>query len=264
MEESRKTLKERKEYLQQLVKEKNQALQKAPEGWLRTCKHREGWQYYYRNNPKDSNGCYIKEQDMKFAKCLAQRDYDRKLVNTAEQEIKAIDKYFQVMPKTIAEDIYPTLHPARQSIITPIRETDEAYIQKWESVKYSGKEFSEDAPELYTLRGERVRSKSEMLIADMLSQEGIPYRYEYPLYIKGFGKVYPDFTILNINTRKEVLWEHFGMMDDPEYVEKSIKKIAMYERQGIFLGEGLIVTFESKNLPLNSKMVDCTIKHYLI
>jgi hypothetical protein len=168
MEESRKTLKERKEYLQQLVKEKNQALQKAPEGWLRTCKHREGWQYYYRNNPKDSNGCYIKEQDMKFAKCLAQRDYDRKLVNTAEQEIKAIDKYFQVMPKTIAEDIYPTLHPARQSIITPIRETDVAYIRKWESVEYKVKEFSEDAPELYTLRGERVRSKSEMLIADMV------------------------------------------------------------------------------------------------
>ena len=30
MEESRKTLKERKEYLQQLVKEKNQALQRQP------------------------------------------------------------------------------------------------------------------------------------------------------------------------------------------------------------------------------------------
>lgn len=262
MEETLEMLKMRKEYLLRLVKEKNQALQKAPEGWLRTCRHREGWQYYYRNDPKNFNGNYIKEKDMELAKSLAQRDYDEKIVSVAEQEIKAIDKYFQTIPKGSAEDIYQTLHPARQSIVTPIRETDAEYIRKWESVKYSGKEFLEDTPELYTLRGERVRSKSENMIADMLYQEGIPYRYEYPLRIKGFGVVYPDFTILDVKNKKEMLWEHFGMMDDSAYVEKAIKKIAMYERQGIFLGEGLIVTFEAKNLPLNSKMVGCTIKHY--
>ena len=264
MEESRKTLKERKEYLQQLVKEKNQALQRAPEGWLRMCKHRDGWQYYYRNDPKDSNGCYIKEQDMKLAKCLAQRDYDKKLVNTAEEEIKAIDKYLKYLPQTTVEDIYPTLHPARQKLVTPIRETDAEYIKRWESVEYKGKEFLVEAPELYTLKGERVRSKSEMLIADMLSQEGIPYRYEYPLHMNGFGKVYPDFTILNMKTRKEVIWEHFGMMDDLIYVEKALKKITMYEQQGIFLGEDLILTYESQNMPLNSKMVRRVIKHYLV
>ncbi len=264
MQQIKELLDARKQYLEQLIKEKKQNLIKAPGGHLRICAGGNKTQYYHRTETNDFSGVYIKAKDIKLAKELAQKDYDLQVINACKKELEAIKKYETSCPDKIAESIYQALHPARQSIVTPICETDEAYIQKWESVEYSGKEFSEDAPELYTLRGERVRSKSEMLIADMLSQEGIPYRYEYPLYMKGFGKVYPDFTILNINTRKEVLWEHFGMMDDPEYVEKAIKKIAMYERQGIFLGEGLVVTFESKNLPLNSKMVDCTIKHYLI
>ena len=67
----------------------------------------------------------------------------------------------------------------------------------------------------YTSKGERVRSKSEVIIADVLNREGVPYRYEYPIYIKGIGKIYPDFTVLNIGIRKEMIWDHFGMMDDP-------------------------------------------------
>lgn len=66
------------------------------------------------------------------------------------------------------------LHKERQKLIHPIRETDE-----------------------------RVRSKSEVIIADILNQEGIPYRYECPLQLKGWGKVYPDFTVLSERERPE-------------------------------------------------------------
>lgn len=262
MEETQKALSVRREYLQQLIDEKSQVVKKAPEGSLRMSKHRDGWQYYYRKETKDFNGTYIKERDRKFAKSLAQRDYDKKLIQVAQQEIKAIDKYFQSLPETTVEHIYQALHPARKIIVKPIRETDEEYVKTWEGVKYRGKEFVEDAPELYTLKGERVRSKSEMLIADRLYQEGIPYRYEYPLHIRGFGNIYPDFTILDVKKRKEVLWEHLGMMDDSEYVEKSLKKIEMYEKQKRIPGEGLILTYETKRMPLNSKIIDCKIKYY--
>lgn len=52
-----------------------------------------------------------------------------------------------------------------------------------------------------------MRSKSEVIIADLLNKEGIPYRYEFPLYLKEFNTVYPDFTILNVRKRKEIYWE---------------------------------------------------------
>ena len=114
------------------------------------------------------------------------------------------------------------------------------------------------------MKGERVRSKSEVIIADMLSKEGIPYRYEYPLYIKGFGKIYPDFTVLNIKKREELLWEHFGMMDDAEYAEAAIRKIATYEQNGIYPGEKLILTYETRKNPINQRVINGLIEHFLV
>lgn len=84
-------------------------------------------------------------------------------------------------------------------------------------------------------RGERVRSKTEKIIADKLYSMGIPYRYEYPVKIKGYGMIYPDFMLLNISTRENICFEHFGMMDNAEYCEKAIKKIEGYIKSGYVL-----------------------------
>lgn len=142
-------------------------------------------------------------------------------------------------------------------------ETDEQYIHNWEGVVYQGKGFDDTTPEIYTAKGEGVRSKSEVIIADILNQEGIPYRYEYPLQLKGWGRVYPDFTVLNVRERKEIYWEHLGMMDDPNYVENALQKLALYQQNGIFSGKNLILTYETKKTPVNQKAVRLMIEEYL-
>lgn len=38
-------------------------------------------------------------------------------------------------------------------MITPIQQTDEEFVRKWSEVKYKGKTFWEDIPELYTEEG---------------------------------------------------------------------------------------------------------------
>ncbi len=75
--------------------------------------------------------------------------------------------------------------------------------------------------------------------------------------------VYPDFMTLNIQARKEIWWEHLGMMDDPNYVENAIRKIVSYEQNGIFPGENLILTYETKKNPLNQKVIKMMIQRYL-
>lgn len=263
MEQIKNILKERENYLQKLKQEKQNALAKVPEGSLRLCKHGNKTQYYHRNHPKDSNGVYIKDRDLELAKKLAQKDYDKRVLNCTEKELSAINKYLSSCPQTQAEHIYEELHVERQKIIIPIRETDEEYVRKWQEEKYQGKEFYDDTPELYTQRGERVRSKSELIIADILNQTGVPYRYEYPLYLNGMGWIYPDFTVLNVDERKELFWEHFGMMDEPTYAESAIKKIATYEQNGIYVGNKLILTFETRMVPINQKLVRKLIEHHL-
>ena len=256
-------LKLRQKQLLQWQKEIKNALEDAPAGTLRVCKHGNRTQYYHRYEPQDFNGIYIPQKDRSKAKKLAQKDYNKKLLCSIEKELLAIQKYFSSFPEYNAEQVYGHLHPERQKLITPIYEPDDTFISNWESLKYEGKGFYANMPELFTAKGERVRSKSEIIIADLLNKEGIPYRYEYPIYLPGFGTVYPDFTTLNTSNRKEFLWEHFGMMDDPVYIENALLKIATYEQHGFFPGNNLILTYESKQNPINQKILLTLIEQYL-
>lgn len=76
--------------------------------------------------------------------------------------------------------------------------------------------------------------------------------------------IYPDFTVLNIKTRKTLYYEHFGMMDNPEYCKNALEKIEIYESNGIHLGEELFVTFESSLRPLSLSQLDILIEHSFI
>ena len=61
------------------------------------------------------------------------------------------------------------------------------FIQKWSSEPFTGKEMTGEAPDYETDKGEIVRSKSELIIANTLAKLGIPYKYECPLFLRGFG-----------------------------------------------------------------------------
>ena len=109
-----------------------------------------------------------------------------------------------------------------------------------------------------------MRSKSEKILSDYFYRKNIPYKYEKPLLLKGYGIVYPDFTFLSKRTRKEIYWEHEGRMDDPEYARTAIKKIQTYEDNGIYVGDRLILTFETETTILNTKDIERNVRRYLI
>ena len=149
----------------------------------------------------------------------------------------------------------------------PLNIPDSDFADLWQSLRYKGKTIENTG--LLTAKGECVRSKSEIIIADVLASLGIPYRYEFPHELKCVEssrcvKVYSDFTCLNVRTRKEFVWEHFGMMDDAEYAQNAVVKIEMYQNSGYFLGDNFIFTMESRDKPLNSQMVQKLAKKYLV
>lgn len=76
-----------------------------------------------------------------------------------------------------------------------------------------------------TTRGDRVASKSEVIIADLLHKyelkQQLSYEYEEELFAPDGGK--QDFRLWDFTIRvrgKTFYWEHCGMMDDPVYKEK--------------------------------------------
>ena len=94
-----------------------------------------------------------------------------------------------------------------------------------------------------TEKGEMVRSKSEMIIANMLFENHVPYTYEKELEIGGFRKI-PDFTIEDEESGDIWYWEHCGMMNDANYKKRWEAKKKLYAENGIVEEKNLIITEE--------------------
>ena len=204
---------------------------------------------------------------MELRRYLCQKEYDRKVFQAARQELVHLEKLESIYQgaghREACDTIYENMQKERKALITPVRCTDEEYRKQWENAAYKKKEIGKDAPELFTNKGEQVRSKSEILIANALEKHDIPYRYEAPLMLKGYGLIHPDFTVLNVKLRKEFYLEHLGLMDDEEYRENALRRVLAYERAGIFPGEQLILTHETGKCPLDVRIVEKLITHYL-
>ena len=142
--------------------------------------------------------------------------------------------------------------PAKRELVRMSYKSDEQYLSEWINQEYERMAFRDGFPEYYTRQGLRVRSKSEVIIADILDEMGVPFLYEKPIQL-GMGTVHPDFTLLDIGKRKEVYWEHFGMMDDMDYRNNAILKIRKYESNGLYQYDSVIWSFETGSNPLNTR-----------
>lgn len=249
-------LKEKLAELEKLKVKAEKSLEKAPEGSLVLSSSNGAEQYYHRTERGQSKGKYIPAEKRKFAMALAQKDYDQKLLKAVGRDQKKIGKMLELLKGLEVSKVYEELAEPRKKLVKSYVLTDEQYVEKWLSVKYSGKTFLPDTPMIKTERGERVRSKAEKILADKFYAMGIPYRYEYPVKVKGYGMVYTDFTLLNIAERKEIYFEHFGMMDNPEYCQNAILKLEEYAKSGIVLGKNLLVTFETSQQAVDMVSVE--------
>ena len=70
--------------------------------------------------------------------------------------------------------------------------------------------------------------------------------------------IYPDFTCLRLADRKTILWEHLGMMTDPIYCQKAMKKIDIYAKNGLYKVETLYIHLNRK---IQSKHNECGKSH---
>ena len=273
--------------LKQVLAVTQKHLANTPQGHLRVSQKGHNPEFYQITDPGDTLDSYIPRTKLALARRLAQKDYDSRLIKQLKQEIRALQKY---LAQTKGGDsckpggdsdghgsstgsaltaIYTKLCPARQSLVTPITLTDSQYAAQWQAVSWTGQLSSPDSDDYITARRERVRSKSEVIIADTLARHGIPYRYEYPLELKSgrdgaFRTIHPDFLCLNVRTRAEFYWEHFGLMDDPDYLERTLGKLKDFAENKILPGKNLLFTMESTACKLSTRQIENLINEFLV
>lgn len=280
------TLRARLKSLRRVMVVLRESIKDSPDGRLRIAVHNGRPQWYCVTKESDSKGEYIRQKDEALARQLAQKGYSKDALAELRRQETEITRFLKRHTPARLNELFEKMHTSRRALTTPLTLSPDEYARQWLSAPYVKKAFAPDEPVLQTARGERMRSKSELLIADVLASLQIPYRYEYPHRLKiplaagGFGaggseaggfdaggseagapigsrkKVfYPDFTCLNVRTRQEFIWEHFGLMDKPEYARNAMDKLDIYEANGFFYGDGLIFTKEFEGAPLNPVQV---------
>ena len=89
--------------------------------------------------------------------------------------------------------------------------------------------FLEEALIHRTKRGDLVRSKSEVIIANELLAQGVDrYEYEAPLALPDGRTRYPDFTVVDDDTGERYYWEHLGLLHNPDYAARWTRKLNAY------------------------------------
>lgn len=262
--------------LELVLKEKQMKVKHDQTGLIRIVKNHGSFQFYKRKSKRDAQGIYMPRAQNSLALKLIQNDYDTKAINSLHEEISLLKVFLKKYKINNTTHLFEKLSSSRRKLITPLTLPDERFVKNWLATEYKKKQIPEDAPKLFTDNGEQVRSKSEVIIANSLKAAGIPYRYEFPLTLNRRAEIaktsrssdlctfHPDFYCLNLRTRKEFIWEHFGMMDDAEYAIHAGEKLLLYQQNGYLPGRNLIITMETSRALFSSRAAKQIIEEYLI
>lgn len=255
-------MKRERDFLRKMLNEMEGKLQKLPQGTLRCTQSKNITQYYV-------NGSYLKKEQQRKAAEICERQYYEPLCKEIEKILEKWEALIYTYEKNQLDASYEKLCGARKVLLKEaVYKTKSQMIQDFMEEVYPSGSFEEnDEKEIFTIKGERVRSKSEKIIADELFRRGIPYKYEKPLVLEDRGRKItfrPDFTILNVPQRKRYILEHLGMMDDPAYVAGAMRKLNIYEKNNYLLGRDLILLRESSENPLNIKILQNYIEEYFV
>ena len=245
--------------IEQQIKLIQQQLKKLPEGKL-LCSYEGPYVKWYRSDGHKKK--YISKKDRILAEQLAQKTYLQFLVEDLEKEKLAIDFYLRHYPKESGKaDKLLAESSEFQNLLSPYFSPLSKELDDWMKSPY---QHNLKHPEHLTQKisaTEFVRSKSEAMIAKVLKQNKIPYRYENQLILNDV-ELYPDFTIRHPKTGEYFYWEHFGLLHKVEYVKNMHTKMQLYTSNHIMPGIQLITTYETKEKPLTFEMVELLVNYY--
>jgi len=257
-------------------------LDNAPEGCLK-WQRKNGKVYYYQQfvknlekkrhnemlfNEKGVNKWgrkYIRKDEFLVAEKLAQKQYYLSISPIIEKQIALLKKLIDTYPDNKMESIYDELSIERKNLVIPVCISAKEQVKRWKAEVYEKTVMYPENLKYETEQGELVRSKSEVIIANILyhNSENILYKYERPLELKINGKekiFYPDFTIINKHTGKITYWEHAGRMDDPYYAGDFVRKMNVYVENDLLPGRDIFLTFETLSNQLDINAVNKLIK----
>ena len=107
-----------------------------------------------------------------------------------------------------------------------------------------------------TADGKTARSKSELVLHNILTQLGIPFKNDVDINLRTETgeKVYKNADFVMPGKHGEyIILEHFGMLDSEDYLLRAIHKIRIYGLNGYTLNDRLFISMDGFNGSLNAQ-----------
>ncbi len=208
-----------------------------------------GKMYYERTRDSTSGKRVIKQiGDARHPDVIKikQEKYNQKLLEVLETEKKTIIEAIKCIEKNSVNDIDAAL-PEVYRDDTGLVNKNTVFMTYDDWMKKPFRRNGYKIPEKSNIAvdGTKVRSKSEVIIYDLLTFLGIPFKYDVDVNLRNENneKVYKnvDFVIPSANG-SNILIEHLGMLSKEDYLENSFHKIRLYIMNGYALNETLFLT----------------------
>ena len=246
-------------HLSSCIQQIESQLQTLPDGKL-TYSQTGKYTKWYQSTSQGRT--YIPKSNRSFAEQLALKTYLMHLLNVYIAELKNLKHYLDHHIPSSTEQSFLS-NPVFQELLAPYFKPLSDDLNNWVKDSYPTNPYPYKHSPLTSPSGHNVRSKSELLIAMTLYTNKIPFRYECALQL-GEVTIYPDFTIRHPKTGEYFYYEHFGMADDPKYSSKIGERIQRYISNGIIPGINLIISFETKDHPLDPILLEETVHKYFL
>ena len=232
------------------------AFAEGPEGTLQRGKVNGSPRYMHSIHDPAGNGGkrYIRRiihHDPELIRSLATKEYARLALRQVERNKHYVNQLCRCITDVDHDKLIANMKSAYRLLppgcftLDDNSPTDLMMQREWAAKPYEMSDYRPEGRNKSTSRGLRMRSKSEVLLAEKLYEYGIPFRYEQMLRV-GTYDLAPDFTFLD-SSGKEFYLEYCGMMDDPGYVDHYIWKRNLYESAGITEWTNMIYVYETGN-----------------
>lgn len=210
---------------------------------------------------------YLPKANRKLAEELAYKKYLTCKLNEIQTEQNAIRAYLKHhSPNYGLSDQMLSPENRYSELLAPHfapRHSNTEDFERWSKASYETNPNHRENLIHPTNLGFSVRSKSEAMIAMALHFNCVPFRYESALSLDNIT-LYPDFTIFHPVTGRIIYWEHFGLIDNPDYQMQYLSKIRHYITNGIYPSIDLITTYETSERPLSLETLDQVISFFAL
>lgn len=241
-----------------------------PEGTL-ASRTIDGKPFYYIRYPKTGNKKKERRRgitrDPAAIQKMIRKTYLTNAANALKNDIALADQFLSAY--TPCDE---------QAVLRPLRERfamlpdaffappDMVSCDELHSVSRTTKDQATFHPEdlkSTTMTGAKIRSKSELFIAERLRIHEIDPGYETALLIPDLPFV-PDFTVRSKRDGRLYYWEHCGKIHDADYMARHRYKLEKYEEYGIVPWKNLIITYDEPGGGLDARKLEAVIEGWLL